>query len=83
MPASTMAVTLAGGEAPLMSSYRPTATMIVAARMIPRGSELRAKSWSNVSSSRDTANATMNPTNIASPPIAGIGSVCTVRSFGR
>ena len=56
--------------------------MITAASTMPRGSELRAKSGSNVSISRATAKATRNPTNIASPPIAGIGWVCTVRSLG-
>ena len=56
--------------------------MMIAAPMMPRGSELRANSGSKRSSRRATANAVMNPTNIASPPIAGIGFVCTVRSVG-
>ena len=55
---------------------------MIAATMIPRGSELRANSWSKRSSSRAVANAAMKPTNIAIPPTAGIGLVCTVRSFG-
>ena len=50
--------------------------------MMPRGSELRANSESKRSSRRATAKATMNPANIARPPIAGIGVVCTVRSLG-
>ena len=75
-------MTFAGADNPLMSSNRPTAMMITAASTIPRGSELRANSGSNVSISRATAKATRNPTNIASPPTAGIGRVCTVRSFG-
>ena len=33
-------------------------------------------------SSVDTPSATAKPMNIASPPRAGIGAVCTVRSLG-
>ena len=50
--------------------------------MMPRGSELRANNESKRSSRRATAKATMKPANMARPPIAGIGVVCTVRSLG-
>ena len=80
-PAITIAVTLAGGAVPLTSSHSPTGTITTAAA-ISRAARSSANSGSNRSSSRAVANATMNPMNIARPPIAGIGSVCTVRSFG-
>ena len=81
-PAITVPVTLAGAEMPRMSSARPRATMMAAAMRTPCGSELRANSESKRSSRRATTIATMRPMNIASPPMAGIGLVCTVRSLG-
>ena len=81
-PAMTVPVTLAGAESPLMSSHSPTTTMIAAASSTPCGSELRANSASKRSRRRATTSATTKPMNIARPPMAGIGDVCTVRSLG-
>jgi hypothetical protein len=67
---------------PLMSSHSPAATITVIASTTPCGSELRANSGSKRSSNRATVRATRNPPYIASPPNAGIGAVCTVRSLG-
>ena len=75
-------MTLAGADIPLMSSHSPAATMTVIASTTPCGSELRANSGSKRSISRATVRATRNPPYIASPPNAGIGWVCTVRSLG-
>ena len=80
--ATTVPATLAGAEMSRMSSIRPTANITAAAYNTPRGSKLRANSWSNVSSSRDSPNAPRKPRNSAMPPTSGIGRVCTVRSFG-
>ncbi len=77
-----MPVTLAGADSPLTSSNRPTAMMIVAASTTPAGSELRANSGSKRSSSRAVSEGGEEADVHRHPPIAGIGSVCTVRSLG-
>ena len=77
-----MPVTFAGAESSKMSSMNPTRNTRPQAMTTPSGSELPANTAENRSSETASHIAARNPTNIARPPMTGVGCVWTRRSSG-
>src|SRR5258708_34652743 len=65
-----------------MSSITPTMMRTVAAPKMPSGSDDSRKSSRKSGSIHATPSATTNAAYIATPPMRGVGSLCTLRSSG-
>ena len=82
MPTPAVPATFAGAEISRMSSMNPIAQIAIAAIATPSISELPSNSGPNLSICHAKSNAVIMPTSSATPPMSGVGVVCTLRGSG-
>jgi hypothetical protein len=81
-PARTIPAIFAGAVTSRTSSTAPVQKIRNAAARVPTMLDRDSKIWPNCPTRDATTIPTINPTNIAAPPKAGVGDVCTRRSLG-
>ena len=79
---NTCAVNFASALMPRRSSIAPSPTIRVQVTIAASGTGLPRRTSAKNGSTNAMPIATMNPAYIARPPIVGVGTACTVRSFG-